>query len=210
MMAVEKTVESKYLVLQWEEFVQQNYLLFKMVHDSGYRPDILLGISRGGLVPLRIFADLATSLWPNVEITSIRIKFYKGIAERQSVPIIVQDVGYPIREKKLLVLDDVADTGQSLKTAKEYLQFKGPKEIRTATVFYKPWSIIKPDYHVLETDKWIVFSHEYQEFMSQIMKETRYTEDEARQLFDSIKMPKWAQDFFFERIYHLLKKEQHF
>ncbi len=200
-----KKTEIKYLVLQWEEFVQQNYQLFKKVYDSGYVPDILIGISRGGLVPMRIFSDLATKLWPNVEITSIQVKFYKSIAERGSVPIIVQDIGYPIKGKKLLILDDVADTGHSLKTAKDYLSYKGPKEIRTATVFYKPWSILKPDYHVLETDRWIVFSHEYQEFMSQIIEEKHYTESEARHFFDSIKMPTWAQDFFFERIYHLLK-----
>ncbi len=206
---MKKKKDIKYLVLQWEEFVQQNYRLFEMVYDSGYQPDILIGISRGGLVPMRIFSDLSTKLWPNVEITSMQVKFYRKIAERESSPIIVQDIGHSIRDKKLLILDDVADTGHSLKTATEYLNFKGPKEIRTATVFYKPWSILKPDYHVLETERWIVFSHEYQEFMTQIIEEKHYSEKEARQFFDSIKMPTWAQQFFFERIYHLIKKEQH-
>ncbi len=196
--------EIKYLVLQWEEFVQHNYQLFEKVYESRYEPDILIGISRGGLVPLRIFSDLATKIWPDVEITSIQVKFYTGIAERGSIPIIVQDIGYPIKGKKLLILDDVADTGHSLRTAREYLSFKGPKEIKTATVFYKPWSILKPDYHVIETDCWIVFSHEYQEFMTQIIEEKHMNEDEARHFFDSIDMPKWAQDFFFNRVYQLL------
>ncbi|WP_243666043.1 phosphoribosyltransferase [Vulcanisaeta sp. JCM 16159] len=60
----------------------------------------------------------------------------------------------------MLVVDDVTDTGKTLAVARDILRFYGAREVRTATLYVKPWSKIKPDYYVGTTDKWILFPWE--------------------------------------------------
>ena len=61
-------------------------------------------------------------------------------------------------------VDDVADSGKSLVAAVNHIKEMGAKEIKTATLYYKRHSIIKPDYYINETQSWIVYPWEYGEF----------------------------------------------
>ncbi len=72
--------------------------------------------------------------------------------------------------KKVLVVDEVADTGKSLKLVKEHIIEQGATEVKIATVYYKPWSIVKPDYYEKETSCWIVFPWEIKETVRKIVK----------------------------------------
>jgi hypoxanthine phosphoribosyltransferase len=78
-------------------------------------------------------------------------------------PRITQQVSVDVRGKKVLIIDDVADTGKSLAVLMEDLRRKGSEEVKIATVYYKPWSIVKPEYYMRETKKWIIFPHERRE-----------------------------------------------
>jgi hypothetical protein len=78
-----------------------------------------------------------------------------------------------IADKKVLVVDEVADTGKSLKLVKEHIIEKGATEVKIATVYYKPWSIVKPDYYERETSKWIVFPWEIKETVRKLVKKCR-------------------------------------
>jgi hypothetical protein len=88
----------------------------------------------------------------------IHIKFYKGVDLRREKPELLADVGE--LPEKVLIVDDVADTGETLEFVLKHVRQKGAKEVRVATIAYKPHSRVKPDYHVFETDKWIVFPWE--------------------------------------------------
>jgi hypoxanthine phosphoribosyltransferase len=70
----------------------------------------------------------------------------------------------------VLVADEVADTGKSLKLVKEHIIQEGATEVRIATVYYKPRSIVKPDYYEKETSRWIVFPWETKETLRKIVK----------------------------------------
>ena len=70
---------------------------------------------------------------------------------------------------KILLVDDVADSGKSLQLVYEHL-LKKAKEIKTLTIFYKPWSSILPDYYVKETRAWIVFPWEFHETVEWVVK----------------------------------------
>ena len=76
-------------------------------------------------------------------------------------------------EKKVLIVDDVADTGKSLKLVKEHVMQQGAKEARTATMYYKPWSLVNPDYYEKETRLWIVFPWEMRETIRKIVEKRR-------------------------------------
>jgi len=133
---------------------------------SELNPDILVGVSRGGLVPVRILSD---KLGIN-KLGILGIQFYKKVGETKDFPEITHDMPVNIEGKKVLVIDDVADTGKSLVAARDYLSRKGAAEIKTATLHYKPTSIIKPDYFVGVTTAWIVYPWEQYEVKREIEK----------------------------------------
>lgn len=122
--------------------------------EREFVPELIVGIARGGLIPaVRLSHLLGDKL-----LRMIHIKFYKGVDLRQEKPELLADVGK--LPKKVLIVDDVADTGETLEFVREHVRRKGAKEVRVATIAYKPRSKLKPDYYVFETDKWIVFPWE--------------------------------------------------
>lgn len=154
--------EEDFLVQTWEESYTSALSMFLMVRDSGFRPDVILGVARGGWVPARLLADF----FRIKETANIKIDFYNDINTREEEPRITQ-AAPDLSGKKVLVVDDVADTGKSLQKVIEQLDRMDNCEYRTLTIYYKPQSIIKPDYYLIETTKWVVFGWERFEFMTQ-------------------------------------------
>ncbi len=124
-----------------------------------YNPDILVGISRGGLVPVRLISDVLG----NMEVAIVRIEFYKDIGKTNDFPQITQPLTKDIKGKRVLIVDDVADSGRSLKVAKEYILKQGAGEVKIATLHYKPISMFKPDYYIGTTEAWIIYPWEVHE-----------------------------------------------
>ncbi len=131
-----------------------------------FKPDVIIGISRGGLVPARILSDIMD----NKNVAILGIIFYKGVGERTESPEITQDLTKDLKGKKVLVVDDVSDTGKSLIVAKDYIAKKGAGEIKVATLHYKPHSKLKPDYYIGTTDAWIVYPWERHEVERELKK----------------------------------------
>jgi hypoxanthine phosphoribosyltransferase len=150
-------------------------------------------VARGGWGPARIFSDL----FNDARVASMKIEFYTDISETAKAPKVMQPVSTAVAEKSLLVVDDVADSGLSLQVAVEHLKARGAKEVRTTTLYYKPWSIFTPDYYARETRAWLVFAHEMAEFMRLRMKarETEGTSPETmRNEFIQLGIPKFLVD----------------
>lgn len=139
--------------MSWYE-VEKAVTALATTLEREFVPDLIVGIARGGLIPaVRLSHLLGDKL-----LRMIHIKFYKGVNLRQEKPELLADVGE--LPPKVLIVDDVADTGATLEFVLERVKEKGAKDIRIATIAYKPRSRIKPDYYVFETDKWIVFPWE--------------------------------------------------
>lgn len=126
---------------------------------AGFKPDWIVGVSRGGLVPARLLSDSLDL--PNMSV--VRVEFYKSIGETRDFPKITQPLSVDVKGKKVLVVDDVADTGRSLAVAKEHAKRAGAAEVKTATLHYKPSSLIKPDFYIAQTTAWIVYPWEVEE-----------------------------------------------
>lgn len=133
---------------------------------SSFKPDVIVGISRGGLVPLRLLSDLLD----NQNVAVMKIEFYKSINVTHDFPRITQPLTVDVRGKRVLIVDDVADTGRSLLVAKEHIKIAGAKDLKIATLHYKPHSLFKPDYFVETTDKWLVYPWEKKEFLKNLKK----------------------------------------
>ncbi|MFH2106346.1 MAG: phosphoribosyltransferase [Candidatus Micrarchaeota archaeon] len=157
----------EFLSLSWEQMEKLCENIANKVKK--YEPDILIGVSRGGLVPVRILSDVLD----NRNVAIIKIEFYKTINETHGFPKVTQPLALDVKGKKVLVVDDVSDTGRSLAVAKDYLARHGAKEIRFATLHYKPKSIFKPDYFIDTTDKWIVYPWEVRETERELKKKKK-------------------------------------
>lgn len=129
-----------------------------------WEPECLVGLSRGGLVPLGFLAG--ETMFNNRNVTTISIASYSDEGQQSSLELI-----FPISEvqlehlkkcKSLLIVDDIADSGKTLAWVTCMLKTALPHaDIRTATLFYKEASsIFKPDYYVEVTEDWIVFPWE--------------------------------------------------
>ncbi|MGB9719216.1 MAG: phosphoribosyltransferase [Candidatus Anstonellales archaeon] len=144
----------------WDEIEELTKKLAEKIKKSRFRFDWIVGISRGGLLPARLVSDY----FDCPQLAIMRIEFYKSIGKTKDFPRITQPVQVNVKGKNVLVVDDVADTGQSLVVAKEHLKRKGAKEVRIATLHYKPTSsAIKPDFYVAKTSAWIVYPWEKRE-----------------------------------------------
>ena len=157
---------AKFEVPTWNQIYNMLLSQAKKIRQSGFKPDVVIGIARGGWIPARVLSNLLEI--PN--LATVRVEFYLGVAETKKEPVLTQGVSAVVTGKKALIVDDVADTGKSLKLAREHVLQQGAVEIRTATVYRKPWSIIKLDYYETETSLWVVFPWETKETIRKIVE----------------------------------------
>ncbi len=155
---------TEYEVPTWNQIYEMLIDQAEKIRKNAYLPDIIVGVARGGIVPARILTDLLEI----PEIATIRIEFYVDIAQPSIQPILKQGLTIPINGKKVLLVDDISDTGQSLKLAKGYLIEQGAKEVKIATVYAKSATQTKPDFLEKQTDRWIVFPWEIKETLRKI------------------------------------------
>ena len=159
---------TQYEVPTWKQIYKMLLSQVQKIQGDGYRPDIIVGIARGGLVPSRILADLLETQ----DLAIITIEYYCGISQTKQEPILKQCLHTQLTDKKVLLVDDVSDCGRSLQLAKKHLEEQCAKEIKIATLYCKPGTITKPDYFEKETSHWIVFPWEARETVTRIMQKT--------------------------------------
>ena len=148
--------QPKYVAPSWDEIYDLMVNLGRKIKESKFKPDVIVGVSRGGWPPARIMSDLLN----NPNLANMKVEFYKDIGVRSKSPRITQPVTSDVQNKKVLVVDDVADSGQSLRAVRNHLRRKGTEEIRVCTIYYKPHSIYIPDYFAKRTSSWIIFPWE--------------------------------------------------
>ncbi|MBI5223771.1 phosphoribosyltransferase [Candidatus Micrarchaeota archaeon] len=130
-----------------------------------YRPQIIVGLSRGGLIPARILTDIL-----DTKLVILGIELYKEAGKRSSEPKITQDFDFSLKGKRVLIVDDVADSGITLEFAKGYVLAKGASEIRCATLHCKVGSKIIPEYFIEKEAGWIVYPWETNEIEREMKK----------------------------------------
>lgn len=158
-----------YVSPSWDEVYEMLIGIALNIKKSGFRPDYIVGVSRGGWAPGRILSDLLE----NTHTVNIKIEFYVGIGKTARKPIVTQPLTEDINKKNVLVVDDVSDTGESLKVAMEHMVEKGARAAMTATVYYKPHSIFKPDFFAESTSAWIIFPWERLEATKLLIEEAQ-------------------------------------
>ena len=155
--------------IQSQKLLKDSFELAWKVYESGYRPNYIVGVWRGGApigIAVQEFLDV---LGVESDHIAIRTSYYSGIDERKK-SVQVYGLNYIIRklesEDSLLIVDDVHDTGvsvdQIIKDLKKACK-KNTPEIKVATPYFKPsknQTSRTPDFYLHETDRWLVFPHE--------------------------------------------------
>jgi uncharacterized protein len=140
--------------MTWAEFGEASRGLAQHVADSGFRPDLVLAIARGGLT---VAGALAYALSVKNCFT-MNVEFYTGVDERIDVPVMLPPMLdlVDIAGLKVLVADDVADTGMTLQLVHKVIDDQ-VGEARCAVLYQKPRSLIDCEYVYRRTDRWINF-----------------------------------------------------
>jgi uncharacterized protein len=140
--------------MSWQELGSGTRELAETIHDDGYVPDMVLAIARGGLL---VAGALAYAL--DVKNTfTMNVEFYTGVDERLEIPMILPPIPelVDLEEARVLIADDVADTGRTLLLVKDFCAGK-VGEVRCAVLYEKPQSEVKCEYVWRRTDRWIDF-----------------------------------------------------
>ena len=124
----------KHEVPSWDYIYELCVKLADQIKRSGYKPDILIAISRGGWIPGRILSDLLD----NSDIATIKVEHYIDIYKTMEEPQITQPVPIDVRNKKILLIDDIADSGKSLRLVRDHLLKQGASEVKICALYRKP------------------------------------------------------------------------
>lgn len=149
--------------LTWQGFGDACRQIAQQIADSGWMPDLIVAIARGGMLPAGAIS-YALGVKAN---GAINVEFYTGVGKTMLEPEILEpyiDIS-SLEGKRVLIVDDVADSGKTLKLIMDLIAKEGLSmgsdtakvDARSATIYLKPTSIIKPDYVFKQTDKWINF-----------------------------------------------------
>lgn len=140
--------------LTWQKFGDATRELARTIVADGFVPDVVVAIARGGLLPA---GAIAYGLGVK-SCGTLNVEFYTGIGTVLDAPEVLPpdlDLDH-LPGKRVLLVDDVADSGRTLALAVEMLTGIGA-DVRSVCIYTKPASISRPDYSWRETDRWIDF-----------------------------------------------------
>lgn len=155
----------------WDEIADWCSDLGRMIADSGYRPDAVIGMARGGWVPARLVSDeLLTK-----GLMSLKTQHWGVTASKDGTARLVGSLQEDISGKDILVVDDITDTGDSLRLAFEHASSLSPRTVKTATMLHISHSNFVPDFYAKEVVKenwtWFIFPWNYYEDIGAFIRE---------------------------------------
>ena len=183
----------KKLFIQSENLLKDSFQLAWNVYESGFAPNYIIGVWRGG-APIGIAVqEFLSFLGIESDHVAVRTSYYSGIDKRKD-SVQVYGLNYVIRqlesEDRLLIVDDVHDTGNSVAQIITDIAAackKNTPEMKVATPYYKPnksQTGNKPDFYIHETDEWLVFPHELEGLS---LEEIKANKPEMTDLIPNIK-----------------------
>lgn len=146
-------------VLTWDGFGEASRDIARAIVQSEFVPEVVVAIARGGLLPA---GSIAYGLGVK-NCGAINVEFYTGIGTVLDAPELLPpelDMTY-LDGRRVLLVDDVADSGRTLDLAVRLLVERGA-DVRSAVIYTKPTTIIQPDFSYKDTDRWIDFPWSYQ------------------------------------------------
>ncbi len=153
-----------FLRLRWPDVERACMEIADEIRSRGLASHMLVGISRGGLVPLRLISDYTASR----SVSTLGVRFYEDLGRTADLPEVFFPVQGDVSGQSVVLIDDISDTGESLIAAKKHLLEKGASEIVIATICKKPHTKLDPEICTFETPRWVIFPWEVRETIKHI------------------------------------------
>ncbi|MCC6021582.1 MAG: phosphoribosyltransferase [Desulfurococcaceae archaeon] len=144
-------------LVSWEEIVEWSRGLARIIKNSGFKPDVIVAIARGGYVPARLLCDFL-----GVEnLLSLQSQHWTEAAKVAEKALIKFKYVVDLSGMKVLIVDDIVDTGESLILARDFIKNEWrPEEVKIATLqWISPVAKLKPDYYLIEVKEWVWFQY---------------------------------------------------
>ncbi|MDR1355390.1 MAG: phosphoribosyltransferase [Propionibacteriaceae bacterium] len=141
-------------ILTWSDFGAGARVLAQQIADSGFDPDVMIAVARGGMIPT---GAISYALGKKLN-DCINVEFYTDRNETLSDPVLLApllDID-SISDRRLLVIDDVVDSGRTMALVQQLLRGFGA-EVRSCVLYAKPTTVVAPDYVWRHTADWIIF-----------------------------------------------------
>jgi len=145
--------------ITWSDLQQSVFQIGEKITEDKYVPDLIVAIARGGLSIAQIFSDY----FDNCPIITFTISSYKKLQQNHLPKVKFRLSDMNLKDKKILLVDDLSDTGSTFISGLNYLKSLEANNIRTAAVVVKSHSKFHPDYHAIDNDSWIIFPYEMKE-----------------------------------------------
>jgi hypoxanthine phosphoribosyltransferase len=159
-------------VVSWNEITNWGDSVSSKITMSGWRPDVVIGLIRGGLVPARILCD-------HLQIKSlyaVKVEHWGITAHPDQKAKLVQGIDLDLADQKVLIVDDITDTGESMHLASEHISEKGPAEVKSATLLHIEHSVFEPDFYDVFVSKndwtWFIFPWNFHEDLRTLIPKT--------------------------------------
>jgi hypoxanthine phosphoribosyltransferase len=172
------------MLVSWDQIQQLTRDLALRIRGDGFEPDIIIALGRGGWIPGRLLSDYLD----NLNLTEFKVEHYRG-TEKQATA----RVRYPLKAdaagQRVLLVDDVTDTGDSLEVALEHIRSRGePAELRTLVLHHKLVSPFVPDYFGQKIDdwRWVIYPWAMTEDLSALIRAKERRPENAQALTDML------------------------
>lgn len=149
-----------YYPVPWNTLHTDVAKLAQKIKSSGEEFDCIVTVARGGLALSHMLADFL-----RLPVTSFTVTTYKSM-QKASRPEVSLSVAPEIAGKRVLLFDDIADTGDTLEYGVSYLKSKSVSRVQTASLYLKATSRITPDYFCNKVQGWVIFPFEIEETLT--------------------------------------------
>ncbi len=153
-------------VMDWDLFYKLAKKVASKINNSGFKPDIIVGLARGGWVLARVLCDLIGVK----DLVSLKVEHWGVTATPDGKAKLKYPLNVDLAGKNVLIVDDITDTGESMRVTLDYIKCLNPKQIKTAALRHINTSKFLPDYFGEEiTWRWVIFPWNYTEDMCNIV-----------------------------------------
>ncbi len=174
-------------IVTWDEIDHWTKNVVKKIRTAGYKPDMIVALIRGGLVPARLVCDHLCIR----NLFAIKVEHWGITAQADMKAKLVQSLDLDLKGKKILVVDDITDTGDSMTLSAEHLRAKAPTELKSATLLHISHSKFEPDFYDVLVPKekwaWFIFPWNFYEDMRTLALKTLWTPKDTKGVVKALK-----------------------
>jgi len=193
---VSKNIELRCVALSWGDIYSLSKKMALNVKASGFRPDVVVAISRGGVVPARILCDVLGI----TDLLSVKVDHWFQTGDHTEKAVIKYPLNVDLTGKTVLVVDDIADTGSSLEVTVKHVKDLGAPTVKTATMQTLSTTSLNPDYtgEYVREWAWFIYPWNYYEDLGNLMIRLLRSHPELRG--DHKAMSKWFRQYYGVRV----------